>query len=485
MRGRSKLVFCAVAVTALAWALAPIATGASGAGVTCPSGLPKPLRFSAPAYINQTEAGGEPVSQVAQDGSIVVAAHAGTTHIYKNPNAVPGVTDFALGYYNQTIVWRSTDGGRTWTRIGVLGSVGPHSTTSFGFSDPDFAMDSAGNIYGAEIDLANDAVFSSRDDGQNFGFANPQVFPGDRPWVTALDENVVYLYINSPHELLRSTDGGVTWTLVHSEFSTNFPATGKLLRDPLNPSHGLIGPVGVGGVAISPDDGNTWNAYPGHLGASQQFFGAVAVDNAGWIYAAAAGGYDGTGDTHPNGTVTYNYFNRTTKQWLSTPIALKIPSGDAMWPWIIAGDNGRVAIVWYQNLAAHPDEFYVYAAYTTNGHGSTVTCSDGTKKVIPPKFRVVNASGRMIHKGDICLQGTLCNADPNSDRRLGDFFTVNYDLNGNIFIASGDTMLTNPLGGPKPVANPIFIKEASGDRLLRKPSPAKQTKPPCPFPCVP
>ena len=164
---------------------------------------------------------------------------------------------------------------------------------------------------------------------------------------------------------------------------------------------------------------------------------------------------------------------------------MTIPSGDAMWPWIIAGDNGRVAIVWYQNLAAHPDEFYVYAAYTTNGHGSTVTCSDGSRKVIPPKFRVVNASGRMIHKGDICLQGTLCNADPNSDRRLGDFFTVNYDLKGNIFIASGDTMLTNPLGGPKPVANPIFIKEASGDRLLKKPIPAKPTKPACPFPCVP
>ena len=53
-------------------------------------------------------------------------------------------------------------------------------------------------------------------------------------------------------------------------------------------------------------------------------------------------------------------------------------------------------------------------------------------------------SGRPIHIGKICLAGTTCNANTDfeaGDRRLGDFFTVNFDLNGNLIIASGDTTL--------------------------------------------
>jgi hypothetical protein len=155
-----------------------------------------------------------------------------------------------------------------------------------------------------------------------------------------------------------------------------------------------------------------------------------------------------------------------------------------MWPWIIAGDNGRVAIVWYQNHASAPGKFYIYAAYTTNAHGSRVRCSDGSTRFIPPRWSVANASGRPIHTGSICLQGTTCNANLNfegGDRRLGDFFTVNFDHRGNIYIASGDTMLKNPLGiGEKPVGNPIFIRQTKGAKLLKKPDKVRKSR--CLFP---
>lgn len=61
-----------------------------------------------------------------------------------------------------------------------------------------------------------------------------------------------------------------------------------------------------------------------------------------------------------------------------------------------------------------------------------------------------------------------------------DFFTVNFDHTGKIFVVSGDTTLKNPLGGPKPVANPIFIKQLSGDRLLERPDKIRKTR--CLFP---
>jgi hypothetical protein len=468
-----------VLVTTLFAGLLPLA-GTAQSAVKCPTGKPPKLDFGQPTFIDKTRAGGEPVSVVAEDGSITVSAHAGTTHVYKNPEAAPGAGDFASSYYNQTLNWRSEDGGESWQYIGLAGSpVGPHSGSSTGFSDPDLAIDGGGNLYNTEIDLANVSVFASPDDGQSWPTANPAAASGDRPWLTGGDEDgEVYLYVNSPKQLWRSTDMGLTFSLV----STSFPADGKMILDPLKPKTGLIGPSGSG-VAISPDEGKTWKDYPGKLGKSTQFFGAIAVDRAGWIYAASAGGYAGSTDTDPNGQVAFNYFNRKTKKWASTPVSVPIPRGDALWPWIIAGDDGRVALVWLQTLGGNPDKFYIYAAYTTNGHGSKVRCSDGSTKFVPPQFSVANASGRPMHEGKICLSGTTCNANPNfegGDRRLGDFLTVNFDRSGNIFIASGDTTLKSPTGGPKPVSNPIFIKQSDGDKMLKSPDKTRKTR--CLFP---
>ena len=471
-------------VPVLLLGLLPLAGAARSASVSCPKPAAPKLSFGKPTFIDKSRAGGEPVSQVAQDGSIIVSAHAGTTHIYKDPTAVGGAGDFLGSYYNQTLNWRSTDGGKTWTYVGVAGApIGPHSPTSTGFSDPDLTMDAAGNIYNVEIDLANVAVFASPDDGQSWPIANPIAASGDRPWLVAAEPNEVFLYVNLPKQLWRSTDGGVTWLPVQQDGQGGLPVSSKMVVDPLNPKDGLIGPTDSGGVAISEDDGVTWQAYNEvRLGDSTQFFGAIAADRAGWVYSAAAGGYSGSNDTDPNGEVTYSYFDRQTRKW-AAPVEIPIPEGDALWPWVVAGDDGRLAIVWYQTHGKNSDKFYIYTAYTTNAHGSFVTCSDGEKRFAEPEFTVVNASGRAIHKGKICLSGTTCNASASfegGDRRLGDFFTVNFDHKGNLFIVSGDTTLKSPTGGPKPVANPIFIKQNAGTPILTKPDKVRKSR--CLFP---
>lgn len=477
-------------VPALLVGILPLAmSGGSSVAAKCPSGKPPPLKFGKPSYIDKKRAGGEPVAITGQDGSIIVSAHAGTTHLYKDPEAAPGSQDFVDGYANQTLNWRSDDGGKTWKYVGLFGQeAGPHTATSTGFSDPDLTMDASGRIYNVEINLANVAVFSSPDDGQSWPRGNPESASGDRPWVTGAAKDEVYLYVNSPKQLWRSTNGGLTWDLIGqgaggaASQATGLPPVvpdGKLFVDPLNPKNGLIGPLGDGGAAISKDGGKTWKAYPAQLGISTQFFGTIAVDRAGWVYAANAGGYSGSSDTVPNGEVTFNYFNRKTNKWAAKPIKLDIPKGDAMWPWLIAGDNGRAAIVWYQTLPGSQEKFYAFAAYTTNAHGSYVRCSDGSRKFVPPQFSVANASGRPIHKGQICLAGTGCNANVNfeaGDRRLGDFFTVNFDHKGGIYVVSGDTMLQSPTGGEKVVGNPIFIKQTGGAPLLKRPDKIRKTR---------
>ncbi len=355
MRRRLKVLLVPALLLGLVPAVGNVAR--SDPKVSCPSvAKPPKLAFKRPIYIDKNRAGGEPVSITAQDGSLIVSAHAGTTHIYKDPEAAGGAGDFAGSYYNQTLNWRSTDGGKTWQYVGLAGApVGPHSATSTGFSDPDLTMDQAGNIYNVEIDLANVAVFASPDDGQSWPTANPVAASGDRPWVTGQEEDEVFLYVNLPKSLWRSTDGGLTFTLVGTESEVG--PDSKMISDPLNPKSGLLGPIDEGGVSISKDEGETWKTYPAPLGESTQFFGAIAADRAGWIYAANAGGYTGSNDTTPDGSVTFNYFNRKTKKWAAQPIEVPIPKGDALWPWIIAGDDGRVAIPWYQTLAGKPDQF--------------------------------------------------------------------------------------------------------------------------------
>jgi hypothetical protein len=469
-------------------AITAVTAGTIGAqaAVTCPSIVAEPLGFAPPVQIDPNAAGGEPVSVVAPDGSITVSAHAGTTHLYKSPQAAAGAGDFAVGYSNQTINWRSTDGGASWSRVGVLPPVktGPHSVTSTGFSDPDLAMDQAGVLYNTEINLPQVAVYSSLDDGQSWPIANPVASSGDRPWLVATEPGEVYVLTNLliTRPLLRSDDGGVTFKVVHD----NAPINGKPIVDPLNPDDGLIGPIGVYGFAISSDEGATWEWHDDAiLGDSTQFFGTVAADAAGNVYMAAAGGYEGPRDLNNQGEVTVAAFERATGTWKSW--RLDAPAGDALWPWIVAGSEGRVAVGWLQRVSTSPQAFAVYAAVSTNALGSTVTCSDGSLREVPASWSIADASHGPIHVGGICLDGTSCNLSSGSDRRLGDFITINHDLQGRVFLVAGDTRSTNPLGGPKPVANPVFFGQASGPVLLEQPRTAAPTRcavtgfaPPCP-----
>ena len=97
----------------------------------------------------------------------------------------------------------------------------------------DSAMDQAGNIYNVEIDLLNDSVFKSTDDGQSYPIANPAAWSGDRPWLTALEPDEVFLYVNLPKAFRVSRDPSLLqWTTLPTP-----PITSKALPDPLNPGN--------------------------------------------------------------------------------------------------------------------------------------------------------------------------------------------------------------------------------------------------------
>jgi hypothetical protein len=271
----------------------------------------------------------------------------------------------------------------------------------------------------------------------------------------------------------------VTWRLMSQGNSAGPDA--KMYIDPKSPD-GLIGPHNPDGVTFSADQGKTWKAYDGaHLGKTVDFFGAVAVDKAGNAYRAAAGGYQGPGDGKAEGgQVTFNAFDRKKMKW-GDPVVIPAPEGDMLWPWVVAGDDGHVAVAWLQRLPKHKDRFEMFVAATENAHGTTVTCKDASKRFVPSKWTVADASNGPIHIGDICLDGTACNASPSfpsGDRRLGDFYTVNYDKDGRIFVVGGTTVRPN-VDAQMPTSVPIFIAAKSGPKLISKPMKTRAAREPC------
>jgi len=95
-----------------------------------------------------------------------------------------------------------------------------------------------------------------------------------------------------------------------------------------------------------------------------------------------------------------------------------------IWPWIAAGDPGRVAVAWFGNdealpgndaeLAGTSDGWNVYVAQMATGLGYP--------KSPNPGFRVTRATPQAFHVGTICMGGTVCRAEL-VGRRLGDYFT--------------------------------------------------------------
>ncbi|MGI9017479.1 MAG: hypothetical protein ACR2HR_10325 [Euzebya sp.] len=72
-------------------------------------------------------------------------------------------------------------------------------------------------------------------------------------------------------------------------------------------------------------------------------------------------------------------------------------------------------------------------------HSATSTGFSDPDYALDQAGTIYNVERPAVHVGQVCLSGTTCNASPNfpaGDRRLGYFFTVNFDANDRIFIGA-------------------------------------------------
>jgi hypothetical protein len=184
---------------------------------------------------------------------------------------------------------------------------------------------------------------------------------------------------------------------------------------------------------------------------------AIDVDVDGNVYIA----WDENGGGDRDAGVWYSYSTDGARTW-AAPTRVDPDDRTDLWPWIAVGAPGRVAVSWFGNDNRLPDNdpeqagpndpWNVYVAQSLTGLGCKGTASPG--------FTVTRATPEPFHTGTVCTGGTICQAEL-IDRRLGDYFVIDIDREGNLLAAYSDTRQ----GGA--VALPAFFKQIGGTSFNR------------------
>lgn len=430
---------------------------AAGCGPAPSFALPT---FSEPVLVDPVKAGGEPSIQPLADGSLLYASHAGTTHLYKGNDP----TDFVTPYTGTIYTWRSTDMGETWTPVKLL-----EQTTGVelpeGFSDPSTAVDRAGNVYISAIDTATVYVGRSAD-GTGFVGNKLAAFNMDREWLAADLDGVLYMTASpfgswptpdgpSSQVLWRSSDGGATWDTplgrngagdTLSPILVN-PVDGALVwpRARQQDRLGFRRPVRVYPNARSGDLDTYFDApVDGYLPTGDDFFVSSAADDAGNLYIASIFSRQVQITSSTDGGHT----------WHTQTVAHS--TGEARWPWVAAGADGRVAVAWLQQDYSDDHAWHVQAATSISAHGWTDACSAER----PGAWYIDQVTSEPIHHGEICSRGLSCNTstDERDDRRLGDYFTIAITPSGSLVMAFGDTAHDPDAA----ISHPAFVAQTGG-----------------------
>lgn len=471
--------------------LATAATAATGSDVAatavCPA--PPPMTFTEPEYVDTTRAGGEPIVFTYPNGRILYGSHAGTTHFYSPDAADPTTIAFMEQYRGQTHYWWSDTQGGEWD---FAERTGADTAAPYGFSDPEFAYDTAGNVYVSEINLVNVAVSKSTDGGKTYTMTNPtaNVFT-DRQWMEGDEEGVVYMVsnptgpggsvnpgeadtyqVNSGHTMYKSTDGGVTWT-------DGFPDPGGLGDIRVDKRNGTVYEAHLEGSELTL---HAWRNARGDDFTSKvdaevnivfddvhmlAHWPAFDLDPEGNIYMV----WDDNGVGELPAGIYYSYSTTEGRTW-SKPLRVNNSDNTAIWPWIGVGDEGRVGIAWLEADVELPQ----HDAETPGEHGwrivgatsiTALGCAGGKL----PSFAVGTMTEDPMHTGTICQGGTVCQATL-TDRRLGDYFSVDVDGKGMMYAGYSDTRE----GGA--ISLPGFVRQNGGASLLAPKTPVTPPKKP-------
>jgi hypothetical protein len=255
----------------------------------------------------------------------------------------------------------------------------------------------------------------------------------------------------------QSTDGGLTYGPA-TEVDCNDGIAGNMqvnqrdghvfaihtaYADPANCSSSTDAVV----VDESSDSGATWAPHtvfaPSALTAAcandvttGQDFAVLAIDKAGGLYAVwSQAAVDSSGTLTGPSHIYLSYSGDEGQTW--TPeqqVDSGIDTNVDVFPWVAAGDAGRVDIVWYGTTQAgttwdpgsQTTNWFPYLTQSLNANSSNPTFS-----------KPAAVSRRPNHNGGICTMGLGCTTG--GDRSLADFFQVDVNHSGGANVVWGDS----------------------------------------------
>lgn len=166
-------------------------------------------------------------------------------------------------------LWKSTDGGDTWTNISANLGLGKDTLGIIGIA----VSPANSNRVWAIVEAKNGGLFRSDDAGKSWKLVNKDRSLRQRAWyytrvyADPQNEQVVYVLNVSYH---KSTDGGVIFEAYNAPHGDHH----DLWIAPEDPNRMII--ADDGGAQVSFDGGKTWSTY--HNQPTAQFY-RVTTDN--------------------------------------------------------------------------------------------------------------------------------------------------------------------------------------------------------------
>ena len=312
-------------------------------------------------------------------------------------------------------VYRSVDGGATWSRASVprLGGL---------FNDGwALAQDDVGRLYASTTNGQIIGVAISDDDGATWRASTQQVVGAagvaDRPWLAARgDGEVALLYYGAPtgEMCVRSLDAGETW-----------------------PDRGLGWSGPNAGNAAFDSKGNLYYSNGDQVyrftmacraapsarplpPSGAQIFTQIAIDGEDRVYAAQP--------TANNGAMTLRGFSAwSTLAYKDLVVSPPEVASNTFATLSAHGDE--VVVAWYGSetpgnpaIATYEGAWNVFVARVTGFWTDT------------PTIEYARLTTDANHVGDFCMGGVSCT---NGDRDLLDYFMVDHAPDGSVHVAYG------------------------------------------------
>lgn len=372
------------------------------------------------------------------------------------PGAEPtlGVTSTGHVFYvAYEKVLRSADGGRTWEVVSTPVSS-PTTLDPYLYVDPD-----TDRVYSDQLYLGCSYLSYSDDLGESWT-TNPAAcgLPvndhqkiasganrGAVPTTPLYPKVLYYAYnaIAGGSRVSMSYDGGLTWpvnaqVVSPAEAACNGGLHGNIVAAPDGtmyvPKRHCEGFI----LAKSTDSGLTWSTKPvgADAGGSECRKNAdLAVDSAGHVYGVWPGK-----DNHMYLSTSQD----AGETWLDKSLdASPVHVNMTTMPAVVAGDPGRIAIVYYGTAdgARGPDEvaedaqWHLYVTYSLDALSES------------PTFVTVQVTGDPVQVGPISTN-SACEAPPGS-RNLLDFLDAQLDAEGRLLVAYADGCIDACVDAPK------------------------------------